>query len=471
MKKVLIISTILCFLILGTKFYINYSNKENLYSTTNKVAISHYEKGVKYSLMFYAADARKEFKKSIECDPHFPLPYIYLIMLSMEKSGKGITNYYKKIAVPGKNWTEFEKAIVSLFLEFTGKREKIRGNKKFAKKVRDTIEKYANHVEIYPILLPMYQLAIGDQDNLLKYFEYLHKKFPNNTQIINRLGYMYLQKRNYKKAEYYFKEYIFVEPENANPYDSIADLYYSIGEFEKAAGYYKKALSIKPDFFNSRIKLSLCYIFTGKLKKAVKNLELIEKSENNIRVLNNIVLSLKGLAYFLGENGEELKKLYNENKNRNTCFILPLKIYYSIYFKKQKNLDETLKLSQNCPKFIKEMTFQSKLINLMWSGKKIEAEKLCNYIIKRFPDFTYDKKIIYGFTAVKYLISQRNYKKALDFSTQFKEREKTYIQFLIAKKRNDKKKCLEFAKKLIQYYNDSDKNFYIKKEALECLKK
>ena len=449
-----------------------FGKKEILYSTKSQKALTHYKSGVNFTLMYYIKEAKREFNLSIKEDPNFPLPYIYLISLSMgPKEGK-IAEYYKKIAVPKQEWTNFEKEFTSIFMEFTSKRENIKGDKKFAKKLENFINRYADKVEIYPIVLPMYQRVVGDKNKLIEYYSYLHQKFPNNTQILNRLGYLYLEKRDYKNAENCFKKYIFIEPENANPYDSIADLYFSLGDYKKAAEKYKKALEIKPDFFNSQIKISFCYVYMGKLKLAEKILDKIGKHPSEIPYLKYSVYPLKAYVYYSERNIGKLKQLH-ENFNppeKYRCFKVPVSVNYAILTKNKKLLSKALKEAEKCHQFIKDMVMPLKILELQWEGNYKEAEKLINNSLKNFNRLLYDKKIIFAHIITNYYISTKQYGKIKPILKYLKPEDKIYIEFLIAKARKNDKLCKEFAKKLLEYYNESDDNFYKKKEALECLK-
>ena len=449
-----------------------FGQKEKLYSTTNTNALKHYKSGINYALMYYMKEAKKEFNLAVKLDPNFPLPYIYLINLSSGFNENNIASYYKKIAIPNNRWTDFEKEFVSIFLEASAKREKIKGDLKFAKKLQNFINKYADKVEIYPILLPIYQSAVGDRKKLIEYYRYLHEKYPNNTQILNMLGYLYLKNTDYKNAETCFKKYIFIAPDNANPYDSIADLYFSLGDYKKAIKYYTKALDIKPDFYNSRIKLALCYIYTGKLKKAEKMLEWIAKDSNEIPYLKYMVDPLKSFIYYSSRNVKKLKELY-QNFNpppKYRCFKVLINANYAILTKDKKLLSQSIKEGEKCYKIVKDMVMPLKILALGWEGKDKEVEKLIKNTLENFDRLLYDKKLLYAQVITNYYLSRKEYQKIKPLFKYLKEGDKLYAKFLIAKAKNDQKTCKEFAKKLLEYYNESDDNFYKKKEALECLK-
>lgn len=90
-----------------------------------------------------------------------------------------------------------------------------------------------------------------------------HYKFLSNERgyqvrpsemNINNLGYIFLQQKDYERAEMFFKINIAYYPNSFNVYDSIGDYYLSKGEKLLAVKYFKKALSLK---YRSDIKMKL----------------------------------------------------------------------------------------------------------------------------------------------------------------------------------------------------------------------
>ncbi len=66
---------------------------------------------------------------------------------------------------------------------------------------------------------------------------------PEN--MINGLGYEFLQKKQYNKAGRFFKMNVDNYPKSYNVYDSYGDYFLAIGDKSKAVEYFKKALSLK----------------------------------------------------------------------------------------------------------------------------------------------------------------------------------------------------------------------------------
>ena len=79
----------------------------------------------------------------------------------------------------------------------------------------------------------------------------------------NILGYAYRQIENYQEAEKVFKKYTELIPNDANPYDSYAELLLKIGRFDESITNYRKALAIDSTFTSSEIGLCMNYLYQG----------------------------------------------------------------------------------------------------------------------------------------------------------------------------------------------------------------
>jgi tetratricopeptide (TPR) repeat protein len=73
---------------------------------------------------------------------------------------------------------------------------------------------------------------------------------------LNRLGYSYLSKKEYKKAINVFKINIELYPKSSNTYDSTGDAYAKMKDTLKAITYYKKALAVNPENRSSKRALN-----------------------------------------------------------------------------------------------------------------------------------------------------------------------------------------------------------------------
>lgn len=111
--------------------------------------------------------------------------------------------------------------------------------------LRFIFEKYQLRIENKDILDP--ESAFADKiqlryKDISKLFGYEVK--PSESEI-NTWGYRFLQRKQFKKAEEFFKMNVTNYPESSNVYDSYGDFYIALGDKSKAIEQFRKALSIK----------------------------------------------------------------------------------------------------------------------------------------------------------------------------------------------------------------------------------
>ena len=112
----------------------------------------------------------------------------------------------------------------------------------------------------------MYLLAAQDyaEHRLDESVDLLHHALeidPLYREALNQLCYSENARGHLQEALQAINRYITIAPNEANPYDTRADLLASNGEVEGAIESYRKALEKKPDFAASRVKLGAMYIY------------------------------------------------------------------------------------------------------------------------------------------------------------------------------------------------------------------
>jgi hypothetical protein len=114
-----------------------------------------------------------------------------------------------------------------------------------------------------------YELKLDEEDYLdptsdivAKYenhYKRLSKEFGREMKpeddMVNGLGYQFMNMQHYEKAEQFFKLNVKNYPESFNVYDSLGDLYVATENKEKAIESYKKALALN-DYPETREKLN-----------------------------------------------------------------------------------------------------------------------------------------------------------------------------------------------------------------------
>ena len=91
----------------------------------------------------------------------------------------------------------------------------------------------------------------------------------SNTNLLNQLGYRFLNQEDFSNSHKYFKWAISLRPDYENPYDSMGDYFAETAQFDSALIYYEKALAIRPDFTVSIYNKGRMLVKLGKKEQAI----------------------------------------------------------------------------------------------------------------------------------------------------------------------------------------------------------
>ena len=94
--------------------------------------------------------------------------------------------------------------------------------------------------------------------------ETIIKRSPKFAPAYNLLGYQYMAKSDWKKAEANFNKYISLRPDLANPYDSKAEYLMRIGKVEDAVPLYEKASAMGMSVAKGRAEMAKAKLKFGK---------------------------------------------------------------------------------------------------------------------------------------------------------------------------------------------------------------
>jgi tetratricopeptide (TPR) repeat protein len=93
---------------------------------------------------------------------------------------------------------------------------------------------------------------------------------PEFATAFNSLGYAHRSNDNLEGAKEAFARYVELIPDEANPYDSYAELLMEMGRYEEAIRNYRKALEINPNFQTAYAGISISESLRGNAEAAQK---------------------------------------------------------------------------------------------------------------------------------------------------------------------------------------------------------
>jgi tetratricopeptide (TPR) repeat protein len=208
-------------------------------TTSSREALAAYESGLEFVDKIRMNEAKVYFLDAIEKDPDFAMAHLN-VALTADNDAEFQDHYNKLLALKDKVTEE---------------------------KIKAVLEAFPNDKRSY---LWMANIHGSNQAHGLA-IEAVSKAIDIDPEYVNGynlLGYQFMAKNDFPKAEENFKKYIELMPEEANPYDSYGDLLTKMGRFEDAIKSYKEATELNETFDFSQQKIGNGYVFMGKYGEA-----------------------------------------------------------------------------------------------------------------------------------------------------------------------------------------------------------
>ncbi len=212
-------------------------------TTSSQEAYELYRKGRENEQKLYRREASAAYAEALAKDPDFFMAMLRLGVISQDKD-------------PDRSRSLLQSA--SKFRDSVSTRER-RTFDIWAKLIVDkdvpAAEKLTDeYLKAYPDEPEGYQfralqlMKAGKSDKAMEVFTRLLAVNPNYAIAYNNIGYYWMARGDYAKAEDNLKRYRFLAPDQANPFDSLGELYANTGRYEEAEENLRRALELKPDF-------------------------------------------------------------------------------------------------------------------------------------------------------------------------------------------------------------------------------
>ncbi|MCX6564146.1 MAG: protein kinase [Candidatus Aminicenantes bacterium] len=224
--------------------------------TTNSIeAYNYFLRGRDDYEKFYYADARKFLEKAVSIDPAFAVAYLYLGKVAAQIfDSKARNDAYEMAKKYSAKATEKERLYIGA--EYAGSVE--RDAEKRIRILQELTKAYPQEKQVHYELGQYYNDRLKNPEAIAEYEKALALD-PDFGMALNQAGYNYAKIKNFEKAVQCFERYAAINPGQANPIDSLAELYFHMGKFEEAKAKYQEALDIRPDFYVSCN--GLAYVF------------------------------------------------------------------------------------------------------------------------------------------------------------------------------------------------------------------
>ena len=178
----------------------------------------------------------------------------------------------------------------------------------------------------------------GKLEEAEKIYSDILRKDKNNPEILQLLGTINLQLKDYKISEEYFLKSLNQDSNNSRTLNNLGLLYKEIGNFEKSINYFSTNIE-KNNFENSWVNKSNILLEYKKYDEGLKfTKEALIRFPKNRKIKNNLAV-----LYFECGNQNESLKIYNEFDKDKLHFTDSYLNYVNILIK-ISNFSEALKI-------------------------------------------------------------------------------------------------------------------------------
>lgn len=144
----------------------------------------------------------------------------------------------------------------------------------------------------------------GQQDfaGAAEHFKHATQIDPDFAPAFNSLGYAYRSLDDLESAKTAFEKYVALQPNEANPHDSYAELLMEIGSHEESIKHYQMALDIDPHFLSAYAGISRNYALMGQPDEAQGAANKMLAAARNFAERQNAMFQSAMSYVFAGDN-------------------------------------------------------------------------------------------------------------------------------------------------------------------------
>jgi tetratricopeptide (TPR) repeat protein len=303
MKTLRFAFSIVLFVLCALPFQLWAQDKEIPITTTSNKALDYFLQGRDKFEKFENAAAAQLFDQAIEADTNFAMAYLYRSL-----TGGGVevrmSNLEKAISC-SKNVSDGEQNYLSLV-----QASYANNNSKQDEYLNKLLTDFPLDKRVH-FNAGTYYYNNNDYQNALKQFSKSAELDATYAPAYNMIGYTQSKLNNYDEASNAFQNYIKLNPDSPNGYDSYAEFLLSMGMYDRSIAQYKKALEFDPDFSYSLIGLGNNYVFLGDYDTARKYYQQYYDHAPNPGARYN-ALELEAIAYIHEGKIEEALSVYQQ---------------------------------------------------------------------------------------------------------------------------------------------------------------
>ncbi len=225
------------------------------------------------------SEAHELFVRAVEADPDFAMGHYMVATTSL--SAAGYFDAVAKAAALADGVSEGEQLYIESLVaaaanDHAGQLEAL----------KTLADKYPEDERTY-MALGIHLYAQQEFRGAARHFAQATATNPSFAAAYNALGYAYRSLDELEPAKVTFEKYLELLPDEANPYDSYAELLMEMGDYEESIENYRQALEIDPLFAPSHTGISRNYSLLGEPAKARVAVEQLIAAARNFAERQN----------------------------------------------------------------------------------------------------------------------------------------------------------------------------------------
>ena len=190
------------------------------------------------------------------------------------------------------------------------------GNIEIAEKLyKKIIQKNPSHFNSFYLLGTLYLQSKNFQKAQIQFDKAIKIK-PNHPALCNNFGATLLELKDYQKAIYYFEQAIKLKPDFTQAYNNLGSVLKELDQHETAIKYFQKCIKIEPSFISAYLNLGIIFKELGDFENAIKFFKKINQMQpENIKGYQNLMESyeITNQEKILKETISDAKKFINGN--------------------------------------------------------------------------------------------------------------------------------------------------------------
>ncbi len=229
-------------------------------TTSSGEARGLYDAGLALADNLHFVEANSIFAQAVEADPGFAMGYLRLAQTSQTAAA-----FFKAVRMAegnAANATEGEQLYIRALIAVAENDQAAQLN------ATTSLLKMYPKDERTHVQLANYHNGLQNFPEAAKHYEHATSINPNFAVAWNSLGYARRSNGDLEGAKEAFARYIELIPNEANPYDSYAELLMEMGEYDESIANYRKALEFDANFPSAYAGISINESLKGNAEAA-----------------------------------------------------------------------------------------------------------------------------------------------------------------------------------------------------------